>query len=568
MFELDPSYHIKLSYQINPSPTYYRDDSALVHQPHLYEFAAYLARLYEAHTLIDIGCGRASKLMPYYPEFEVMGIDTGENLAYCRQHYPGGQWLDLDLDTPDVLKFDPALLQKSIVICGHVLEHLQHPEHLLGSLRHILEHAPVVLLTTPDRDLSRGYDHNGPPPDPSRVREWNKWELRHLLKSAGLRPEFLGYIARDNLSFAKTTLLAILANHQRPKLTQAPDDFRVLAVMHTFNEADVVEATLKRLFENGIDVWVVDNWSIDGTYDIVSQYLGKGVVGLEYFPAEGSTGLRQWREQLARTEEIVASVNYDWYIHHDADEMHESPWLGYRLKDALYHVDQCGFNAVNHSILNFYPVDYEPLLPQLNHTSQLNYFAFGEHPAYLSLIRAWKNLGRPVNLQRQRGHEVLFEGRRVFPYKFLMRHYPIRSQDHGERKVIKERLPRLNMETNRLNRGGNHYDHIRAGYDFVYNRLELEFFDPMRFADEYLIERLSMIGVILRDMSIGMGKDHYTHQQAARAYEAEIQRLKARIADLEDMQRYIFGRSGDSSAASGQIAPHPQPVPASEEGRQ
>lgn len=541
---MDPTYHIKLSYQPNPSPTYYRDDSALVHQPHLYEFAAYLARLYEAHTLIDIGCGQARKLMPYYPEFEVIGIDTGENLAYCRQHYPGGQWLELDLDTPDVLKFDPALLQKSVVICGNVLEHLQHPEYLLDSLRQILEHAPVVLLTTPDRDLSRGYDHTGPPPDPSRVREWNKWELGHLLKSAGLRPEFLGYIARDNLSFAKTTLLAILANHHRPKLTQAPDNFRVLAVMHTFNEADVVEATLKRLFENGIDVWVADNWSTDGTHDIVAQYLGKGVVGLEHFPAGGSTGHRQLREMVGRTEQIAASANYDWYIHHDADEYLQSPWLGYRLKDALYHVDQCGFNAVNHAVLNFYPVDYIPLLPQLDYITQLNYFAFGEHPAYLTLIRAWKNLGKPVNLQHMKGHEVLFEGRRVFPYRFLMRHYPIRSQEHGERKVNFERVPRMMTDPDPRNRS-NHYNHIQAGYDFVYNRLELEFFEPIRFADEYLIERLSMIGVILRDMSIGMGKDHSTHQQAARAYEAEIQRLKARIADLESMQDYIFGRPGD-----------------------
>ncbi len=528
----DSTYHIKFSYQANPTPARWQNPLDAVSQPHLYEFAAYLARLYGANTLIDIGCGQAHKLMAHDPEFRVIGVDKGETLAYCQQHYPAGQWVELDLDTPGALNFDPALLQKSIVICGNVIEHLQHPEHLLEGLRRILEHAPVVLLTTPDRDLCRGYDHNGPPPDPSRVREWNKWELRHLLKDHHLRAEFLGYTASDNLSFAKTTLLAVLVNQQWPMLTTAPDDFRVLAIMHTYNEADIIEAALKRLIENGIDVWVVDNWSEDNTRDIVHGLVGKGVVKLETFPPDGSTGRRQLKEQMGRSEEIVASTHYNWYIHYDADEYHQSPWLGYRLKDALYHVDQCGYNAINHCILNFHPVEYAPLLPQLDHTIQMDYFAFGEHPAYGSLIRAWKNSGQKIDWQRLNGHEVFFEGRCVFPYKFLMRHYPVRSQAHGERKVLKERLPRLNMETDPHNRG-NHYDHIRAGYDFVYNRLDLEYYEPMRFADEYLVERLSMIGVVQRDMSKGMGKDHETHLQAARAYDAEIQRLKARIQELE-----------------------------------
>lgn len=521
------SYHIKSSYQANSSPVGWRNNLDL---PHLYEFAAYLARHYGADTLIDIGCGTAHQLMTYYPEFNIIGVDSPENLAHCKQHYPQGQWLERDLDQPDMLNFSPALLQRSVVICGNMIEHLQHPEHVLEGLRQLLHHAPVALLTTPDRDLWRGYDHNGPPPDPGTVREWNQWELRHLLKEHHLRPEFLGYTASDPLSFAKTTQLAILANHHRPMLTTAPDDFRVLAIMHTYNEADIIAASLQRLIENGIDVWVVDNWSEDNTREIVQSFLGKGVVNLELFPPEGSTKLRLLKEQMAWSEEIVRRTTYNWYIHHDADEYHQSPWLGYRLKDALYHVDQCGYNAVNHCILNFHPVEYVPLLPQLNHTIQMDYCSFGEHPAYASLIRSWKYTGQDFDWQRLHGHEVFFEGRRVFPYKFLIRHYPIRSQAHGERKVLKNRLPRNRADPNNHS---NHYNHIMDGYNFVYNRLDLMFYEPMRFAEEYLVERLSMVGVMWRDMAKGMGKDHYTQQQAAHAIEAEIQRLRARIAELE-----------------------------------
>ena len=36
-----------------------------------------------------------------------------------------------------------------------------------------------------------------------------------------------------------------------------------------------------------------------------------------------------------------------------------------------------------------------------------------------------------------------FEGRRIFPLRFLLRHYPIRGQTHGRRKVLEERKGRF-----------------------------------------------------------------------------------------------------------------------------
>ncbi|MCK7581174.1 MAG: hypothetical protein MZV65_39765 [Chromatiales bacterium] len=46
-------------------------------------------------------------------------------------------------------------------------------------------------------------------------------------------------------------------------------------------------------------------------------------------------------------------------------------------------------------------------------------------------IRCWKKTGAPVDLTTTGGHEARFPGRRVFPVRFPMRHYPIRSAEQG-----------------------------------------------------------------------------------------------------------------------------------------
>ena len=58
-------------------------------------------------------------------------------------------------------------------------------------------------------------------------------------------------------------------------------------------------------------------------------------------------------------------------------------------------------------------------------------------------IRCWKRTARPVDLASSGGHEAVFEGRRVFPMRFLSRHYPIRGEAHGERKIFEDRRPRF-----------------------------------------------------------------------------------------------------------------------------
>jgi hypothetical protein len=127
---------------------------------------------------------------------------------------------------------------------------------------------------------------------------------------------------------------------------------------------------------------------------------------------------------------------------------------------------------------------------------QLAYFAFSDHPGHFHQRRAWKQLGTRVALAASAGHDCSFAGRRVYPYKFLLKHYPIRSQAHGERKVLCERLPRWNNEERA--RGWHRQYDDAAGRRFLRDPETVTRFDPQWFYHRYLVQRLSGAGVFVQ----------------------------------------------------------------------
>ena len=90
--------------------------------------------------------------------------------------------------------------------------------------------------------------------------------------------------------------------------------------------------------------------------------------------------------------------------------------------------------------------------------------------------------------------EPVYESRRVFPYKFLLRHYPIRSQEHGLRKVFTERRPRWNPEE-RADGWHTQYDRIQREHSFLESTDDAIRFEFETFYREYLVETLSGVGV-------------------------------------------------------------------------
>jgi len=97
------------------------------------------------------------------------------------------RWIQHQLDDP----LPDDALGGALLACAGFLERLMRPELFLRAVRAALDGgACAFLLATVDRDLVEGAEHQGPPADPTRVREWNEEELRRFLADEGLEAWF------------------------------------------------------------------------------------------------------------------------------------------------------------------------------------------------------------------------------------------------------------------------------------------------------------------------------------------------------------------------------------------
>jgi hypothetical protein len=241
----------------------------------------------------------------------------------------------------------------------------------------------------------------------------------------------------------------------------------------------------------GVHVHVIDNWSNDATPEILERFAAHPAVTWERFPQSGDTGHFELERLLGRVEEVAADSGADWVIHHDADEIRESPWPGVSLVEALWAVQQWGYNCIDHTVFNFRPVD-NSWSPGDDLASSFPWCEFGNTPADFLQIKGWKPQATRLSMASNAGHQVQFDGRRVFPYKFLLRHYSIRSQEHGERKILRERQPRWSPDE-RAKGWHVHYDHYNEQTSFLWKKEGLLRWGTID--EHFLLGRLSGVGM-------------------------------------------------------------------------
>ena len=252
----------------------------------------------------------------------------------------------------------------------------------------------------------------------------------------------------------------------------------VVALIAAYNEADIIGEVVHALVEDGVRVYFIDNHSTDGTVAEVERFRGKGVIGVETFPPASEGGQSgttfEWGRILARKEELSRTLDADWFIHHDADEFRESPWDGVTLRDGIARADAAGCNAIDFHVLNFRPTTADPAGAMSIRDRMPFYEAAGEYDRLQ--IKCWKKTDQRVVLTATGGHSAEFAGRRVFPVRFLLRHYPIRDQAHGRRKVLEERVPRFSA-AERAQGWHVQYDTVDRATAFVRDPAELIRYD-------------------------------------------------------------------------------------------
>jgi hypothetical protein len=268
---------------------------------------------------------------------------------------------------------------------------------------------------------------------------------------------------------------------------------RVAAIIHVFNEEDIVEETVRHLVSEGIEVHAFDNWSTDRSWDLLNRLADARLLkSLSRFP-ERPTSEFLWREQLEHTARYARTIDADWVLHHDADEIRCSPWPGVSLREAISRVDALGYSAIDFTVIDFRFVEGCEAI-RSGFQRGLRYFEFGKRPGHFLQVKCWRNSSN-VDLALSGGHDAAFDGRKIFPLKFLMKHYPLRNIDQANQKVFRDRLARTAHE--RSVRGWHsHYATFEsAGVVAPWQAHDLRAWSDLMFHTEHLVQRISGIGI-------------------------------------------------------------------------
>jgi glycosyltransferase involved in cell wall biosynthesis len=340
----------------------------------------------------------------------------------------------------------------------------------------------------------------------------------------------------------------------------------IVAIVAAYNEADIIGEAVRALIDGGVQVYFLDDGSTDATLAEVRRFEGRGVIGVETLPpvnAGGAGGagshVFNWHRILSRKEELSRELNADWFIHHDADEFRESPWEGVTLAEAIGRVDAAGFNAIDFHVLDFKPTGADNATASSVKDRLQFYEPAGPYDRLQ--VKCWKKTAAPVCLTATAGHEAEFADRRVFPIRFLLRHYPIRSQAHGERKVLGERLPLYDPAERAL---GWHVQYDRYSQDatFLWDPAALSKYDPIAVRLQVMLEHRD-VESLRQEASLRSGEvDQLRRLVQERdlqivALNEQVETLHAAQArslrEIDELQQELIARHAELSERRAQI---------------
>lgn len=450
----------------------------------------FLASRSQIATVIDVGCRVAELLSGLNRPYDYWAIGSEAETAAARRVIPAANCLlhDLSQGMPPV----PAdILSNAIVVCSGTLASLESAANAVKGLAGYASLAPFVLVTTPDSDRVADWIGGTEQANLLNGGIWNGPELLGNLQAAGFKHiPFYGHIMGSAVTPLKTSLLALTGAHA--VYAPAPA-VKVAAVIHTFNERDIIEETVNHLSRQGVEIHCFDNWSKDGTWEVLNELHERGIIAhCERFPHE-PTDFYEWSLQLKKTTEYAQTIDAEWILHHDADEIRVSPWQGISLRDAISFVDRLGYNAVDFTVVDFRFLKSQTDI-EGDYERRLNYFEFGRRSGHFIQVKAWKNRAG-VNLATSGGHEAIFNGRKIYPIKFLLKHYSLRNTDQAKSKVFQHRLPRFEKE--KSSHGWHtQYDQFIARPEFDgWSKAGLIPWQENYFLSEFVVERISGIGL-------------------------------------------------------------------------
>jgi glycosyltransferase involved in cell wall biosynthesis len=220
---------------------------------------------------------------------------------------------------------------------------------------------------------------------------------------------------------------------------------KIIGLLTTYNEQLVIETCIKHHISQGVEIYLIDNESTDNTVDIANKYLGKGVIGIETIPRNGIFDLSRI---LKRKEELAITLDGDWFMHLDADEMRNSPYPNETLSEAICAVDKANYNAINFMEFTFVPTLESPDHTQGNFINSMKWY-YPFQRKLLFRVNAWKKQPSGIDLVSNSGHVVKFPNQLIYPVNFQLRHYQYLNVEHAIQKYSSRRHPKKSLAEGR-----------------------------------------------------------------------------------------------------------------------
>jgi hypothetical protein len=191
---------------------------------------------------------------------------------------------------------------------------------------------------------------------------------------------------------------------------------------------------MEDLIGSGLEVYLIDNESTDGTREIANEFRGRGLIEIENLPWTMEFSLS---DQLRAKQRVFAASDHDWIVHADANEWLCSPIEGQSLLEGLTAVDEGGYNGVNFHEIVFVPLPGEDFYGHDYASRMSTYYFFQPH--YPRLIRAWS---RRANLNNSKfgGHTIVGGVLNRSPLDFILCHYIVLSETQAQAKYVGRRF--------------------------------------------------------------------------------------------------------------------------------
>lgn len=462
----------------------------LIWQPDVYTFAQNYAKRQVFAAVVDLGSGSGTKLLNFEFDGPKIGIDLGSNLMAAKSRHPNIKWLEADLNEKLTDELKNQIPHGSLIICSDVIEHLTKPESLLRSLQALVSSgiAKSVVMSTPERDRARGQFNFGPPDNPAHTMEWALAEFECLLSKNGLDPFIHGHTRNFSGAATRNTQIALIDFSMNAALVEAKKQIKptIQLFMPVFNEHDILEQVVVRFLRQGFKLHILDNWSDDGSFEIVQRLAHEHAnLTFERFPEKPSREF-QWELILRRIESLCSNFEADWFGHVDADEFFESFAAHIDILDTFNMAGLLGYTAFDCTLLDIRPTS------EVKPGSLPEHFEFSIRAGAKHIERFWKNDGRAPEFHASGGHQNLAHTR-LFPLNLALLHFPIRSREQAVKKIFRDRLPRAQKE---MTEKGWHvqYGGFHELSDFIWDSGQLSRISNT-IAAEYLPEITTRAGI-------------------------------------------------------------------------